>query len=262
MVGARSRYHSTQNVDETAGITLSSTVVGKFNYDQVADMFHGICYRDLFGSYQFSSQLCDALQACYMDWETWWGDQDASKGPHAYQQGGEGEGVEPSPHGWAPRRQAPRGDDQGDDGVLVDEMGDEADLTGLTPEQVEANEANEANEASTGWQSLADSIKSSVARTVFGAAPAPTPADADEFAEEWDDPALLPDLAPDKKKPRGYDPDAWTWGRNTGFGFADAARKAAAKRYPPWREHAHANGYVVARERARTDALNRRGLIL
>ena len=55
--------------------------VGKFNYKQVADMFHAICYADRFGTYQFSAQLCDALQHCYLDWERWWGDGTAPHTP-------------------------------------------------------------------------------------------------------------------------------------------------------------------------------------
>ena len=75
-------FHETQNLD-TPTVTLSSTIVHKANYLQVSEQLHSGCARGNVVK-QFSSELCDALQKCYADWERrWQGLVDPQGGPQS-----------------------------------------------------------------------------------------------------------------------------------------------------------------------------------
>jgi hypothetical protein len=61
-------YHSTRNL-ETPSMTITGTVINKYNFNKVADKLLEECAFRTMG-FSFSGKLCDALDTCYPTWYT------------------------------------------------------------------------------------------------------------------------------------------------------------------------------------------------
>jgi hypothetical protein len=62
----RNWWHTTRNLDAPT-MTITGTVITRYNFDTVADQLHSECSRDSL-SFSLSGELCDALDSCYGLW--------------------------------------------------------------------------------------------------------------------------------------------------------------------------------------------------